>query len=206
LEQLEPFIPHLVEAKFLGGEPFLIKTYYQIWDLIIRLNPDIHVSITTNGTILNKRVEEILKKLKAHIIISIDSLDKENYESIRINANFDRVMENLQYYLDYTERRKTTITFAVCPMQQNWREMPFFLELCNERNIRLFFNTVTYPDNASLKSMRHDELTEITDYLKSVKFTEYTKLHKYNNSNYRDLIQQVSYYRNHSLVGDDLIV
>src|SRR5690606_6216470 len=30
VEQLKEFIPHLKEAKFLGGEPFLIDIYYEI--------------------------------------------------------------------------------------------------------------------------------------------------------------------------------
>src|SRR6185295_19977224 len=28
VRQLEPFVPHLKAARFLGGEPFLIRTYY----------------------------------------------------------------------------------------------------------------------------------------------------------------------------------
>ena len=33
-EQLREFIPHLEEAKFFGGEPFLIRSYFQIWELM----------------------------------------------------------------------------------------------------------------------------------------------------------------------------
>jgi MoaA/NifB/PqqE/SkfB family radical SAM enzyme len=197
VKQLEPFIPHLAEAKFLGGEPFLIRTYYQIWDLLIRLNPDVHVSITTNGTIMNNRLIDILKKLKVHIIISIDSLEKENYEKIRINAKFDRVMDHFRYFKEYVKRNHTTLTFAVCPMQQNWKEMPHFLEFCNEQGIRLFFNTVTYPENATLQTMRRAELARVVDYLEAVKLVKGTSLHHHNNSNYSDMVRQISYYRDH---------
>jgi MoaA/NifB/PqqE/SkfB family radical SAM enzyme len=201
VKQLEPFIPHLAEAKFLGGEPFLIKTYYQIWDLLIRLNPDVQASITTNGTIMNNRVIDILEKLKVHIIISIDSLEKENYERIRINAKFDRVMDHFRYFKDYAKRKYTTLTFAVCPMQQNWKEMPRFLEFCNEQGVHLFFNTVTHPENVALQTLKRDELAAVVDYLEAVNLVQDTDIHNHNNSNYRDMVRQLSYYLDHSLLS-----
>ena len=198
IKQLEPFIPHLTVAKFLGGEPFLIGAYFQIWDLIIRLNPKIQVSITTNGTTLTSKVKNILEKLNAHLIISVDSLEKENYERIRINADFDRVMNNVEYYRDYVKRKKTSISFAVNPMQQNWKEMPSLLEFCNQRAIELYFNTVLYPDDATLKTMNRNDLKAVVEYLNAVELIEDTGIRKNNNANYRDLIQQISYYRDQS--------
>lgn len=201
VKQLEPFIPYLSEAKFLGGEPFLVKTYYQIWDLLIQLNPDVQISITTNGTILNNRVMDALEKLKVNIIISVDSLERENYERIRINARFDRVMDHYQYFRDYVKRKHTSLTFAVCPMQQNWKEMPLFLEFCNERGVYLFFNTVTYPEHVALQTMKRGELEKVVEFLESVELKKPTSLHAHNNSNYCDLVRQVSYYRDHSFTG-----
>ena len=195
VRQLEVFIPYLSEARFLGGEPFLIKTYYQIWDLIIRLNPAIAVSITTNGTVLNTRVKEVVEHLRAWIVMSIDSLDKENYERIRANAKFDQVMENFHFFRDYTKRNNRGMTIAVCPMRSNWHEMPRFLDFCNQHGVRLFFNTVLRPEEASLMSMRLDDLSTVVNYLRSVKLTEETEIHVHNNATYLDLIKQISSYR-----------
>ncbi|MFC2169804.1 twitch domain-containing radical SAM protein [Acidobacteriota bacterium] len=192
VKQLETFIPHLKEARFVGGEPFLIDLYYQIWDLIIRLNPDIQVSITTNGTILNKRVKNTLEGLRAHIILSIDSFEKENYERIRINAQFDQVMENFLFFKDYVKRKSTLMTIAVCPIRQNWKELPQLLKFCNEHGVQVFFNTVIYPKDAALNSMNKEDLSKITEYLGSIELKENSEIHKYNNSKYRDLIQQIA--------------
>ena len=196
VEQLKAFIPHLTEARFLGGEPFLIKTHYHIWDLIIQLNPNIKVSITTNGTILNDRVKDVLEKLNAHMIISIDSLDPKNYERIRVGARFDQVMENIKYFRDYVKRKNMNMMFAVCPMQGNWRELPHFLEYCNAQGIRLFFNTVIKPREASLRNLRGEELGEVVEYLNEANLTEDTEVQKDNKANYLDLIQQIMDYRN----------
>ena len=192
VKQLEAFIPHLQEAKFLGGEPFLIKTYYQIWDLIIRLNPGITVSITTNGTILNARIKEILEQLRVRIVMSIDSLDEENYERIRVNAKFEQVMENFHYFRDYARRKNTGITIAVCPMQSNWREIPRLLDFCNEHDVYLYFNTVLRPKEASLMLMKPDELLTVVNYLRSAKLTDETEIQVHNNIGYLGLINQIA--------------
>ncbi len=93
VDQLEEFIPHLKEAKFLGGEPFLIDIYYKIWDKIIELNPSVKITITTNGTVFNKRVQEILEKLDCNIIMSIDAFNKTTYESIRIQGDYEKIWQ-----------------------------------------------------------------------------------------------------------------
>ena len=44
-EQLKEFIPHLKTATFIGGEPLLIKKYYEIWDRILKINPQCKIHI-----------------------------------------------------------------------------------------------------------------------------------------------------------------
>ena len=195
VEQLEEFIPHLTEAKFLGGEPFLIKTYYQIWDLIIQHNPHVSISITTNGTVLNKRVIDILEKLNAHIIMSIDSLEKENYERIRINAKFDRVMENFRYFREYVKRKNTGMSISVCPMQQNWREIPRLLAFCNMQNVLLYFNTIEDPHESTLRKMSYEDLHNVVEYLRATKLVEHNDIQGHNNLRYHDMISQIDYYK-----------
>jgi sulfatase maturation enzyme AslB (radical SAM superfamily) len=204
VEQLAGFIPHLAEARFLGGEPFLIALYYRIWELIARLKPDIEVTIVTNGTILNPRVREILDRLKANINISIDSLDPENYQRIRVNARFDQVMENYRFFREYVESKKTSMTFNVCPMKDNWHELPDFLEFCNHHGITLFFNTVIYPEELSLRSMQRGQLTEVIERLSDVPLPETTDLHRSNKANYLDVIQQIQSFRERAFDHADL--
>jgi len=161
VDQLEPFIPHLAEAKFLGGEPFMIQVYHDIWTRFQELNPDITVVVTTNGTILNERVRSLMDALDFRFVLSIDSVVKETYEAIRLNADFDVVMESLHTYLDYLHRKDEPLWMAVCPMRQNWQELPELVEFCNTNGIRLIFNTVLYPESCSLRTLPADELDHI---------------------------------------------
>ena len=172
VDELEEFIPHLTDAKFLGGEPFMIEIYLSIWERILKINPGIRMHITTNGTFLNSRIKKLLEGLNAGIIISIDSVEKETYKKIRINGNYDKVMENLDYFIDYTRRKKTFISMAACPMTNNWRELPQMLEFCLSRNIALYFNAVFTPEELSLRDLSSKDLGEVISFLENYSLPE----------------------------------
>jgi MoaA/NifB/PqqE/SkfB family radical SAM enzyme len=167
VDELDEFIPHLTDAKFLGGEPFMIDIYLDIWERILKLNPGIRIHITTNGTFLNNRIKDLLEGLKAGIILSIDSVNKETYPKIRVNGNYDKVMENLEYFRDYTRRKKTFLSMAACPITYNWKELPQMLAFCIEKEITLYFNAVFSPANLSLRDQSPKFLEEVIAYLSS---------------------------------------
>ncbi len=167
VDELEEFIPHITDAKFLGGEPFMIKIYLKIWERIMKINPSVRIHITTNGTFMTNRVKELLEGLKAGIIISIDSINEETYNKIRINGNFQKVMENLDYIIDYTKRKRTFISIAACPITLNWHEMPSILEFCLSKNIALYFNAVFTPVELSLREQPLEELQKMIQFLES---------------------------------------
>jgi len=99
VEQLKPFIPHLKQAKFLGGEPFLIDIYYDIWELFIKSNPSCEIIITTNGTVFTNKVQRVLENLNCQIIVSLDSVTKDTYEGIRVNAVMERTLDHLDKFM-----------------------------------------------------------------------------------------------------------
>lgn len=167
VDELEEFIPHLTDAKFLGGEPFMIDIYLSIWERILKINPNIRIHITTNGTFLNNRIKELLEGLRAGIILSMDSVVKETYQKIRVNGNYEKVMENLEYFRDYTKRKKTFISIAACPIIHNWKELPGMLDFCLSKNIALYFNAVFTPVELSLREQPIELLREIITFLES---------------------------------------
>ena len=168
VDQLEEFIPHLEEAKFLGGEPFLIDLYYDIWERIAEIKPEIKITITTNATVFNNRVNALLQKLNCNIIVSIDSFEKESYSEIRKRANFESVMTNFDSYLDYTRTKNTYMQVSMNPLRLNWQEMAASVEFVNERNIALWFNTVVYPHNEALWTLGAKKLEQIYSTLSGI--------------------------------------
>jgi MoaA/NifB/PqqE/SkfB family radical SAM enzyme len=192
IDQLEEFIPYLQEVKFYGGEPFLIDYYYNIWDRIIAINPKVRISIQTNATTYNKRVEGILEKANVHINISLDSLQKETYESIRVNAKFERVMENIRAFHAYCKERNTFFGISACMMRNNWQEAPDFINFCNNMNVPVYFHTVFHPKDLALVSLPADELENIASVLSAHDFSDKTPVQKKNKRHYEDLINQIN--------------
>ena len=191
VEQLRPFLPHLQDAKFLGGEPFLVPIYYKIWDRIAEYNPKIKVHITTNGTVFNNKVKGVLEKLRCGVIMSIDSIEKDTYESIRINANYERVMENVQHFRKYARSIGSWFSFAICPMTNNWQEIPNLIRYCNENKTFVCFNTVYNPKELSLESFSSMELREVIHFYEKQTFTGFGFLYRLNKKVFQGLINQL---------------
>lgn len=189
VQQLETFIPHLKYTTFSGGEPFLIKTYYQIWDRMAELNPDCQVNVITNGTIFTKRVEEVILRNKFNITISIDSPHKETYESIRKGASFDKVLENAKKFNDYCKKTGTNFNFNFCPMKSNWKELPEFIQFANNMEASFYLSVVYHPVQYSLSSLATEELQQIINHLSAVLLPENTTLQKRNKNEFKAFIQ-----------------
>ena len=205
VEQLEEFIPHLTDAKFLGGEPFLIDIYYKIWEKIKILKPEITVHITTNGSVLPLKAKRLLEELKCGIVLSIDSIRKGNYEQIRLNADFEKVMNNFQYFLDYTRRKNTWMSLAVCTLTKNWYEIPDIVSFCNENEISICFNTVILPGRYSLRFLPKFILERIIEYYRNLKLPSDTPLKKRNLQCFLDLTNQLVGWLNEISVQEGLL-
>lgn len=201
LEDLKEYIPHLYKAKFFGGEPFLIDIYYKIWELIIELNPKCQIIVQTNASIYNSRISSMLSKGNFRLSLSIDSLNKTNYEFIRKGANFEAVMNNVEKYIEYSKKNKRPIYFSICPMKQNWMDIPQIIEYCNSKNIFINFNTVNSPYECAIVNMKLDAISEIIKNYKSQKFRSRTFIQRQNNLYFKGLINQIVQWH---LVAEDI--
>lgn len=190
-DQLEEFIPHLVNSHFLGGEPFLIPQYVDLWERMAKLNPKMSISVQTNGTVLNKHIQSLLEGMDFHLSLSMDSIVKENFEIIRKNAKYDRVIEHLNYFRDYTQQRGTMLTFSYCPMPQNWEELPEVIHFANRYNMPVKFNTVETPPECSLSNLGAGKLTEIVNYLEGFDHPGSTAIEIQNKQSYLDQLAQI---------------
>lgn len=142
VKQLEFFIPRLKHANFLGGEPFATPIYYDIWNKFIELKSNAIINLTTNGSVYNKHVHNILSRYeKMFICISLDSLNPDNYKFIRKNGNLHTVLENIEK-IKREVSKKRIFSIAFCPMRQNWHEIPDLIQFCRQNNFSLCFNNV----------------------------------------------------------------
>jgi molybdenum cofactor biosynthesis enzyme MoaA len=195
VDQLSEYIPHLERANFLGGEPFLINVYYDIWDKIVDIKPKLNIYVQTNGTVLNNRVKQLLEKGNFSIGVSLDSLQKDTYEMIRKNAKFDTVYENVQWYKDYCKRNGSYFGISVCAMPQNWTELPDMVRFANENEFPIFFNTVLDPKHMSFDSLREMQLDEIIAVYEKVDLPNESILEKKNRTQLDGVLKRLKHLK-----------
>ncbi|NSW45212.1 MAG: radical SAM protein [Bacteroidales bacterium] len=197
VEQIKEFIPYLEEARFVGGEPFLSELYFKIWNEIIHINPKTKINVLTNGTILNDRILDLYKKHNFHISFSIDSVKKETYESIRVNANYDKVMHNFQTIYELSRKLNKELSVNICPIQANMWEIPDMIEYYSKLNVPIIIHTVVYPVNLSISNLTKEQLKKYLEFLNER--LKHSKQESKNNSHFliwSSFISQVnSYYK-----------
>lgn len=191
IDELEEFIPHLKEAVFVGGEPFLIPSYFTIWEKMTKINPHIQISIVTNGTVLNNRIRGILEGGKFNLNISIDSVDKAIYESIRLNSNFDRLMDNFNWFKEYCLRKNTTLNIPICPLTTNWENIPETVRFAINNNAYINFAYVDKPKSLSLIFQKPDFLSHIISVYEKEYFEGESYQAKQNINKFNDLLQDL---------------
>jgi radical SAM protein with 4Fe4S-binding SPASM domain len=83
------------------------------------------VGLSTNGMLLNREMaEKIMEAGPDCLIISVDSLNRETYEKIRMGASLDRLLENIDAVLEARLRAGTTeIVLQVIDFGSAEREM-----------------------------------------------------------------------------------
>ncbi len=166
VDQLAPYLPTVVETDFMGGEPFMIPVYRKLWERIAVENPKLKVCILTNATLLDDSIKELLERINCWMHVSIDSVFKETYETIRRGSSYDTVMANCDYYRDLMQKRGMSFMFRYCPMRLNWREIPDTVRFCNDRGIELMYNQVDSPLSLSLHTLAPPELRTVVDFLR----------------------------------------
>jgi MoaA/NifB/PqqE/SkfB family radical SAM enzyme len=167
LDELTPFLPHLEQARFLGGEPLLGEINFRIWERMIEVGSDPDCNITTNGTVWGPRVERVLDRLRFSVGVSIDGVRRETVETIRHGASYDRIMENLGRFIEYRDRRGTSLSLTFCLMVENWQEFGDYLRFAEDRGCQVYVNTVLQPPRHSLYRLPVGELRQVVAALEA---------------------------------------
>jgi MoaA/NifB/PqqE/SkfB family radical SAM enzyme len=162
-QDLKEFLPHLRRAKFFGGEPFLSRECFRIWDMMIAEGLSIPSHITTNGSQYNAKVARVLDALPVSLSVSIDGATKDTVEKIRINVDYEELHKNLTRFIEYTHRRRTFFGLSYCLMRQNWHEFGDFLLFADNLKCPVFVNTVIEPSHCSLYTLHAEELARVVD-------------------------------------------
>jgi len=160
-----PFLAHAKDIQVAGGEPFLGPESMRLFELMAEHAADAHCAVVTNATQWNRRVEAVLDAIPLTIAISIDGISKSVYESIRIGADHDQVLTNIDRFVDYTNRVGTETSFTFCLMVENYTDFGDLLLFAEERGITVDVSVVYHPVQCSLSDLDADALGRVCDEL-----------------------------------------
>ena len=142
-EDLEPLLAGLVYAKFLGGEPFLVEEHHRVWDLMAAVGAPERIQVTTNGTIWNDRVEDLLDRFRVDVTVSVDAVTPTAYEGIRSGADHSAVLRNIDRFRQRCVESATELRLCFCLMDRNWVELAPFLAWADELDAAVTVNLVS---------------------------------------------------------------
>lgn len=197
VEQLEPFIPYLKIATFIGGEPLLIKSYYTIWETILKLNKDCSIHIQTNGSVLPEKFMKFLDSGQFEVGVSLDAVDKDVFEKIRKNSKFEEVQSNVERLIQYYKKGIIAMNINFCLMSINWEELTKMLVYCNENNISLKIIQIDSPFNLDIKNQSPAFVEHVYEKLSSVDLNGFknTVLIERNINAFVDVVRTIGNYR-----------
>src|SRR3989304_3706257 len=97
---------------FMGGESLFHK---RLLEMIAYAKANgIRTRLSTNATVLTKdKREALLDAGLDFIIFSFDGYEKEIYEQIRVNANFEKTLRNIREFLEEKKRRGGRLPYVV---------------------------------------------------------------------------------------------
>lgn len=167
-----------VEITWCGGEPFISDVYSELMEYILSTGKqNIRHVIQTNGSYLKAKSETLNKLLPTldTLRISFDAATEETYKKIRVNGQWNQLLENIQWLQDLIQQNqyplKITADFVV--QLDNYKEIPAFIKLCENLgitviNFQKMWNWGTWPAEVFAEKNiynpnhpHYDELVEI---------------------------------------------
>jgi molybdenum cofactor biosynthesis enzyme MoaA len=165
-EELVPFLPHLREAQFAGGEPFLAEENYRVWDLIAEYAAGVTCVVITNATHLTARVERAMESVRMGFTLSIDGVRADTFGGIRVGADLGVVRRNAQRLIAHSRTHGTPISINHCLMPQNVHEFAELLAWADDLDVDVQVSVVRGPAHCSLARLGPTELNAVVDGLR----------------------------------------
>ncbi|GEM_PF-3788457 len=97
-------MPYLEYISWLGGEVFISKVFNELSELAVKHN--VRQRIITNGLLLDEKKIKFIMKNNMDLKISIDAVNKDLYETIRVGGSFNKLVQILEKIKKYKDKNK----------------------------------------------------------------------------------------------------
>jgi sulfatase maturation enzyme AslB (radical SAM superfamily) len=154
--------------SFYGGEPFLIKS---TWDLLTHaaehnFSKDIELVFNTNGTVWDEEKENLLSNFKqVELHLSIDGIG-DRFEYLRHPAQWKIVYDNITRIIKWRDAipvsRHVIIDCSVSAL--NVWYVPELVMFCKNYNLDIYINIVLEPSHYAISNIPQPAKEEIIKY------------------------------------------
>ena len=197
-------LPNLKYIHFLGGETLYDETFYTICEQLIASGKakDIIVGTTTNGTIYDQRVENLIKEFQEfHLGISIESVTPLN-DYIRWPGKINVIRDNVDKFLALRDNSKLYVSLRITPNVFTISEIDLMFEYLIEKNVTAeSCNILSNPESLRIEllpeNIRQDIIDKLDRLIKKYDFQKTNHLNVRRSDNIPDVIANlvVEYYQ-----------
>ena len=126
----------VTKLRITGGEPLLRKDLLSFLDEVTSQEIFDGYHLTTNATLTEPYVDNLIKSGLKSVNISLDTLDRQRFKEITNRDNFDSVMVSLQKFLDRDVKVKLNM---VVMKHVNEEDIIPMAELARHSNVSVRF-------------------------------------------------------------------
>lgn len=179
-ERLVPMFKFLHAVLLFGwGEPLMHPQLPEFAQIVSNAGSRPH--LITNGMLLNEnRARALLDAGLRDIQISMDGAKKETVESIRLGADFDRILANARRFnrLRQSSSYDVQLGWVFVQMRDNFRELPAAVRLAADCGYDLFTaklierNAIDFEHDHAIHNDKGELVIDSTEYADTVAAAE----------------------------------
>jgi MoaA/NifB/PqqE/SkfB family radical SAM enzyme len=144
VEDLPKLFQFLDRIMIQGGEPLAFKS---IHDVLSKAQEHRHltVSIGTNGVLLERGWLDLVLNGRYDLNISFDAVNKETYERIRRNGDWDILLQALQRIKYERKGPYPHLMFSMCVMRSNVSQITDFVDFSYKYGAQSVYYNLMWP-------------------------------------------------------------
>jgi MoaA/NifB/PqqE/SkfB family radical SAM enzyme len=159
LEQWKKFVDEIAPQRpvtyIWGGEPFLYPDLFPLARYMVEKG--LYVAVNTNGTLMERHAEEIVRDKWSTIFVSLDAFREVN-DSLRGTGAYDKVIAGLKAINREKQKQKSVypiLGIVTVVTNRNYLDLANLAEASREYNIELhIFNMGTYTNDNIVAEQR----------------------------------------------------
>ncbi len=167
-KKIKDMVKHdLNMLSLLGGEPLFNKKVIKLLSLLVEngKSKNIKLHITTNGTICNDDILQILKQFKdIRLMLSMEGVEKCN-EYMRFPSNWDELRKNI---LKFKTLDNTYIYINSVVQNLNILYLDKLIDFSNDNNFYINLDPIIKPDYLNMLNLPKELLEEAHSRLSNV--------------------------------------